>query len=162
MIQASPLEGVTSWARPRERHRQGHGASAYFLRRILRILVVYHQPRLDSGLLVCLLTAYVGLLAVLAAGCRAGETPLFRPSGIGLGANQLLEDQVALLDGSLVIATCSRSRGRSVPSASDPGHGVVFLGTWKAYPAQKVTSHSFTLAAETPNIRLPTYARGDP
>lgn len=76
MVQAVPLEGITNWARPRKNHRQGHGAGAYFLRRILRILFVYHQLQLDSGLLICLLTAYVG---VLAAGCRAGETPLFRP-----------------------------------------------------------------------------------
>lgn len=41
--------------------------------------VDYDQPRLDSDLHSCLLTAYVGLLGVLAADCRAGETPLSRP-----------------------------------------------------------------------------------
>lgn len=40
MAQASPLEGVTSWARPRKSHRKMHGTGVFFFRRIFSIFIV--------------------------------------------------------------------------------------------------------------------------
>ncbi|KAL3420422.1 hypothetical protein PVAG01_08921 [Phlyctema vagabunda] len=82
-------------------------------------------------------------------GWLTGGGHSFLTHDYGLGADQLLEAQIVLANGELVIANaCHNPSIFRAIRGGGPAYGVIVSGTWKAYPTQNVTAHSMSFVAE--------------